>query len=498
MSRAGRLETMLRRISALAAVTVVVTTASWSSAEEALVGPPAPPRSLEMLDRVWTGDFDAMLERRVIRVLAPYSRTLFHLDHGQERGITAELVRDFERWLNKKYAKQLAKRPLTVYLEPATRDDMIERVAAGKADIAAGNVTVTEARSAIADFAAPDDRKPITEIVMTGPTGPAITTAEDLSGHTVHVRESSSYRESLDALNARLEAAGKPKVTLEFVPDALEDEDMMEMLNAGLMQAIVVDDWKAKVWSQILPDVKVVETAKLREGAKVGWVIRKESPKLRAEIEDFYRNWAKKQGVIEYRLAQLMRKVKQIKNNTEDAELKKFDALKQAFLAYGDRYSFDAVLLAAQGYQESRLDQNAKSHVGAIGVMQVMPATGKELQVGDIRVAENNIHAGAKYMDKLMTRYFKDAEFSPRDRTLFAFASYNAGPGNIAKMRKEATARGLDPNLWFNNVEVVTADRIGMETTTYVRNIYKYYVAYKLAIEQRDRQRAAREMVNQK
>jgi membrane-bound lytic murein transglycosylase MltF len=137
-------------------------------------------------------------------------------------------------------------------------------------------------------------------------------------------------------------------------------------------------------------------------------------------------------------------------------------------------------MLAAQGYQESRLDQNAKSHVGAIGVMQIMPATGAALNVGDIRVTESNIHAGAKYMDQLITKYFPDAKFSEYNRPLFAFASYNCGPGNVAKMRKEAARRGLDPDKWFNNVEVVTSERIGIETTTYVRNIYKYYVSYKL------------------
>ena len=152
-------------------------------------------------------------------------------------------------------------------------------------------------------------------------------------------------------------------------------------------------------------------------------------------------------------------------------------------------------MLAAQGYQESQLDQSARSHVGAIGIMQVMPATGAELKVGDIRIAEANVHAGAKYMDRLMTRYLPDATFDETNRTLFAFACYNAGPGNIARMRREAVKRGLDPNLWFNNVEVVTAEKIGLETTTYVRNIYKYYVAYRLLVDVQEAQEKARATV---
>ena len=115
--------------------------------------------------------------------------------------------------------------------------------------------------------------------------------------------------------------------------------------------------------------------------------------------------------------------------------------------------------------------------------MQLMPATGAEMKVGDITVTESNIHAGAKYMDQLMTRYFPDAKFSEGNRPLFAFASYNCGPGNVSKSRREAAKRGLDPDKWFNNVELVIAEKIGTETTTYVRNIYKYYVAYRLTLD---------------
>ena len=152
-------------------------------------------------------------------------------------------------------------------------------------------------------------------------------------------------------------------------------------------------------------------------------------------------------------------------------------------------------MLAAQGYQESALDQSRRGPTGAIGVMQVMPATGDALKVGDIRVIDANIHAGAKYMDQLMTKYFKDAHFDEQDRSLFAFAAYNAGPGNIARMRTEAQKRGLDPDQWFNNVEVVTAEKIGIETTTYVRNIFKYYVSYKLTQEARSSAQTAKEQV---
>lgn len=444
---------------------------------------PAAPRGLSLANKPRTGDFDVMVNSRVIRVLVPYSRTLYFSDKGHERGLTAELVRAFERYLNKTYADRLGKRPLTVIIIPTTRDRLLPDLAAGLGDIAAGNLTETEARLKLVDFLAPRDRKPVRELIVTGPKSPALKSLDDLAGKTVHVRRASSYYESLTALNERLRQSGKAPMQLVMLPDALEDEDVLEMVNAGLLAIVVVDDWKAEMWAQILPGIKVRQDLAVREGGYVGWAFRKNSPQLRQAIDDFYVNHVKKQGVAEYLLKQYMRRIKQIKNNTDDAEYKRFQQTVAFFEKYGKDYRFDPLMLAAQGFQESQLNQQARSRVGAVGIMQIMPATGKELDVGNIQMVESNIHAGAKYMDRLMTKYFPDANFSESNRPLFAFASYNAGPGNIAKMRKEAAARGLDPDKWFNNVEIVVAEKIGIETTTYVRNIFKYYAAYRLMQE---------------
>jgi len=233
----------------------------------------------------------------------------------------------------------------------------------------------------------------------------------------------------------------------------------------------------------------------LRSDAQTGWAIRKDSPQLAAEIDDFFRNWAMKQGVAAYRMNTYMKRIKELKDPTASAENKRFQATLALFEKYGTRYRFDPLMLAAQGYQESRLNQQARSHVGAIGIMQLMPATGAEMKVGDITLAESNIHAGTKYMDQLMSRYFPNANFSEGNRPLFAFASYNCGPGNVATARREAARRGLDPDKWFNNVEIVIAERIGVETTTYVRNIYKYYVAYRLMLDAQEQAERARRQI---
>jgi len=258
---------------------------------------------------------------------------------------------------------------------------------------------------------------------------------------------------------------------------------------------VVVQDYVAEFWSQVFTQLEVHETVALRTGATVAVPIRKNSPRLAAELNAFvaknglgtaFGNIVNKRYLIDTKYA---------KAATSEAERRKFIEMAEFFKKYSDQYSLDYLLMAAQGYQESGLDQNAKSRVGAIGVMQVMPATGKELAVGDIRKIEPNIHAGVKYIRFMMDRYYKDEPMDNLNRGLFTFASYNAGPARIRQLRKEAEKRGLDPNVWFGNVEQIASERIGRETVSYVSNIYKYYIAYKLIAEDRARREQSKEAV---
>jgi membrane-bound lytic murein transglycosylase MltF len=471
---------------------------AWPSAQKAPAAPPAPTaqRALptDAVLKPWKGDFDGMLQKRLVRVLAPYSRTFYFNELGRERGYAADLVRVVEKYLNTTLGKQLGNRPLTFMIVPTTRDKLISGVADGLGDIAV-NLGVSEDRKKVVDFITAPELPPVAEVVLTGPKSPVINSVDDLSGKTVHTRPSSVYHEDLMALNERFKKAGRPLVNIVAVPDALEDEDMMEMLNLGLFEVIIVDDLVANMWAPILPKVKVNKAAVVRTGT-IGWAIRKGSPILQKTIMEAYVNAVQKTPKdLNDRLARYKGRVRQLQNPTGSADYKRFQDTMALFRKYATRYRFDALMLSAQGYQESQLNQEARSPVGAIGLMQVMPATGKELGVGDITVADSNVHAGTKYMDQLIGRELAGAKLDEVNRTLLAFAAYNCGPGNMAKLRKAAEARGLDPNVWFNNVEIVTAEKIGIETTMYVRNIYKYYVAYKLMVDADAVQKAAREAI---
>ncbi len=184
-----------------------------------------------------------------------------------------------------------------------------------------------------------------------------------------------------------------------------------------------------------------------------------------------------------------------VKNAAAESERKKFLNLIDIFRKYGSKYDVDWLLMAAQGYQESQLNQEVRSKVGAVGIMQVMPATGQELGVGDIREVDSNIHAGTKYMRWMINQYYAGEPMTSLDKTLFSLASYNAGAGRVSQLRKEAAKRGLDPNVWFRNVEYVAAEKIGAETVTYVANIFKYYIAYQMVLDSIDKKGQGKEQL---
>jgi len=450
--------------------------------------------ALALPSEKWTGDLEGMIKRRMIRVLVVYSKTFFFVDKGTQRGVAYEAFRKFEEHLNQKLKTRHLR--VNVVFIPVSRDELLPALVEGRGDVAAANLTVTEGREKLVDFTDPLLTE-VSEIVVAGPESPAIAAVDDLAGKEVFVRPSSSYFESLTELNARFKKEGKPEVKLKPAPENLEDEDLLEMLNSGLIKLLVVDSHKARFWKQVFPDLTLHEDVAVRSGGSIAWAIRDNSPKLKVELNEFVKKHGQGTAFGSEIFRRYLKSTKYVKNATSSEEIKKFRELVQFFRQYGDQYSMDWMLMAAQGYQESRLDQNAKSPVGAIGVMQVMPATGKELKVGDIRLTEPNIHAGVKYIRFVVDQYFKDEPMDELNKGLFAFASYNAGPGRVRQLRREAEKQGLDPNVWFNNVERVAAQKIGRESVTYVSNIYKYYIAYKLVQQEHLEREKAKQQVQQ-
>jgi membrane-bound lytic murein transglycosylase MltF len=437
----------------------------------------------------FTGDLEEMLKRRLIRVGVTFNRTHCFIDKGQQRGLAYESIRLFEDDLNADLKTDKLK--VHVAAVPLSRDQLASALLNGKVDLIAAMLTVTPERRTRAAFSEPT-RINVSEVVVTGPGAPTIATVDDLAGQEVFVREQSLYAESLAALNEQLKARGKAAVTISPLPLVLEDDDVLEMVNAGLVPITITDDYLAQFWKKVFTNLTVHADVAVRSGGELAIAVRTENPRLLEAVNTWIRRHGKGdpfRNTIERRY---LDNVKYAKSAASQAERRKYLAVVDLFKKYGAQYDVDYLLMAAQGYQESTLDQNAKSSVGAIGVMQVMPTTGEDLKVGDITEIDANIHAGVKYMRFMMDQYFKDDPMNNLNKGLMTFASYNAGPGRVKQLRREAEKQGLDPNVWFGNVERVASARIGRETVTYVSNIYKYYIAYKLVMEHLERRDAAK------
>jgi len=468
--------------------------------EKAEAPPPAfeleselPPSVREAVLKPFTGDLDELVKRRVVRIGVTYNRTFYFVDKGVQRGIAYEYGQLMQARLNKRFKAGTSNRIHVIFL-PLPREMLPSALIDGKVDLVAAQLPVTPELKKYVEFSDPT-RTNVNQILVTGPGAPAIASIEDLSGREIFARKLGGYNQSLLALNETFKTQGKAPMTIRESPPQLEDDDLLEMVNAGLIPAIVVDDYLAVFWKRVFPNLIVHDSIALSTGGTLAVAIRKNNPQLLAGLNTFMGNYGMGTAFGDRVERQYLVNTKYAKTATSEQERQKFLNVVNLFRKYGDRYQMDYLLMAAQGYQESELNQNARSPVGAIGIMQIMPATGRLLKVGDIGKLEPNIHAGVKYMRDVRNTYFENERMDDLNKALFTFASYNAGPGRIRGLRREAEKRGLNPNVWFGNVEQIASERIGRETVTYVANIFKYYVAYRLVVEENARREAAKAAV---
>lgn len=433
----------------------------------------------------WKGDYEGMIERRVIRVLVPYGGYQFYYDDGQPRGAVYELVQRFETFIN----EQLDRNNIKVYVVviPVSREELLPALLKGHADFVAADLTPTEARSSEFNFSRPL-LTGINEVIVTGPAAPEVATLDDLAGQEIFVRQSSSYFEHLRRLSATMEASGLESPQIEPTDELLEAEDLLEVINAGMIGMTVLDDYKARFWASVFPEITVREDLVINEGGSIAWAIRKDTPELSKVINQFLRKYGKGSMIGNDTFNRYLKDASRVRCANSGQDTQNVEELARLFQDYGEQFDFDWLMLAAQGFQESGLRQDRRSPAGAIGVMQIKPSTAADRNVGidDISTADNNIHAGAKYMRFLADRYFSDEGFDDLNQWLLTLAAYNAGPARATRLRREAAENGYDPNVWFDNVEIIAARRIGHETVTYVSNIFKYYVGYQLISERSD------------
>jgi membrane-bound lytic murein transglycosylase MltF len=332
----------------------------------------------------------------------------------------------------------------------------------------------------------------VDEVLVTHNEMPPIENLTDLGGREIYVLRDSSYVKHLHDINRMLSVVDVSPIEIVEADKRLLSEDILELVNARVIDITVIDDFKGELWEKVLPNITLLDNIKIATNKRAGWVIRKNSPELDSALAAFTRRVQRGTLLGNILFRRYFENTQWIDNPIEQQERDKLAKFIDLFTKYGQQYGFDPLALAAQAFQESRLDNSKRSHRGAVGIMQLMPNTArdKHVNIQDIGKVENNIHAGAKYLRFLRERYFSDPSIEQWDQRLFSWAAYNAGPANIIRVRNATEKQGLDANVWFGNVEILAARKISREPVRYVANIHKYYTAYRL-VQERDRKRQA-------
>jgi membrane-bound lytic murein transglycosylase MltF len=434
---------------------------------------------LHRIDEPFKGDLDKIRKRRLIRVLVSYCKTNYFFDHGKPRGFEYEMLKAYEKFLNRKAKNRYAE--TRMIFVPVPFDRILSDLNNGRGDIAASSLTITPKRKQTVNFTIPYIPE-VDEIVVLNKDVKGLKSVEGLSNRSVYVRKGSSYVTHLQSLNRRLRQMKRPPVNFIESQDYIVTEDILELVNAGIVNITVADRQEAEAWSQVLPDIVIRKDLKINSGGSIGWAVRKGNRKLLSSLNEFIKKNKKGTLLGNILFKRYYQNSKWIKNPVTETERTRLNKMIGLFKKYGRRYHFNYLEISAQAYEESGLDNSKRSPNGAIGIMQVLPETAsdKNINIKDIQRLDNNIHAGTKYLNFLRTRYFSSLKISPADRVFFSWAAYNAGPAKINKMRQETRTRGFNPNKWFFNVEKIADELIGRETVDYVSDINKYYVAYQL------------------
>ncbi|MFV0421690.1 transglycosylase SLT domain-containing protein [Oleidesulfovibrio sp.] len=496
--------TRFLRIAAFLCLLVIAATASWfwlrpEPAPEVPVLPEPVTENGKKLRRKlleqgifrpFTGDLKEIQQRKVLRVLVPYNRSDFFLDGAMQRGLAYDTGRAFQKWLNKKLGLKGEQRITFLYI-PAAPDDMLRMLSEGQADIIGFEATLPAE-------APPDMRFTTTwtqtakAVVVSSKDAPALESVSQLAGKHIYALKSSALAGITADVSRQLVQQGLKEIKVTEAEGGLTQEDLMELVDGEAIAFAAVDYEKAQLWATVLSNLKIEENAVLTDTAARAWVVRKESIQLKSVCDSFIKYY-RRSGDYAWLQQKYYDRTTYVADAGRSDELESLEATLPLFEKYGEMYDFAPLLLAAQGYQESRLNQSARSNRGAVGIMQLLPSTAaaKPVNMPDISTPDKNIHAGVKYLSHLRQTYFSGDAISYLDKMLFSFAAYNAGPGNMRKARRKTAEMGLNPDVWMDNLEVGIARTVGQQPIEYVRNIIKYYIVFQLVHEHQHIRRAA-------
>jgi membrane-bound lytic murein transglycosylase MltF len=398
-------------------------------------------RAIRTDDFAWSGP------RSVIRALVPLSRSYFYIDRTDESGLAYDAMRALALGLRAPGPGRSG-RP-TVVIIPTRHDRMLSALVDGAGDIALGSIAVTGHRNEQAVFSLPTISR-IEDVIVTGPTAPKLSSIDDLSGQAIYVRPSSSAFEAVGALNQKLVQAGRPPARVVAVDDLFEDDDLLQLVDAGILPTTVVKDYAAEAMAKVFDRVVVRADLVIATGVSTVIAIRKDAPLLHQIIDDFVDGHKAGSTFGDALLAKHVGDVVRLASPAAAPALQRFRRLSPQLQKDGSEFAVDWQLIAAQQFEESGL--------GA---------------------SDAQVRASAQALRAAIDKDYRDAAINPLNQVLFALAAHQAGDAAVAGWRRAAASAGLDPNVWFYNVEIISAHQAGRKTVDYVSNIYKYYTAYK-------------------
>ncbi|MCI5147922.1 MAG: lytic transglycosylase F [Candidatus Electrothrix sp. MAN1_4] len=443
-----------------------------------------PPRERE----IWLGDLDGILERGQLRVLLSFSPTFFFQAKGQKMGLSTEILKRYEQFLNDQVV--LGDKKMKLVFLPTPQERLLADLLAGKGDIVAADIQIQPAQKKQVKYISPVALE-IQEVLVTRPDAAQFKSIFNLSGQKITVRANSPYAASLQELNNTLTSIGRKPVVIQEADPFLKDENLLEMTAAGLLPMTVIDSHVGKFWSTILHNIQLHKKIALRTAKELTWAIRADNILLEESIKYFKKNDYFPQNAHQALTEYYRKRGDFLKNNLELGPLEHYQSMQAFFEKYGKKYHFPPLLLAALAFQTSEFDPEFIGKNRAVGVMGLDPSAilqeGLKTDLKKIREPAYNIETAARYLRFLIDRYFSSPTLSKLDQTLMALAAYKANPEQVTAARKKAALAGYNPDIWFNHTEnAFLSEDLGeyKNIAQYVGNIYKYSKAYEYFLAQ--------------
>ena len=413
-----------------------------------------------------------------LRVLVNQGRNTYSSVRGQATGIENLRLEAFLHFLN--LPRGGTTRSVRMKVIPLPKEQLLAALQHGEGDLLVpGEVLDLPATSSLVASQPIAQQVPLVAVTRQGLHH--YQRIEQLAGRVLVLPAGSAAMPAIQRINQQLRDSHKPPLMIDWADPSLGPEDVLEMVSAGIYRLAVVELPVAERWARVLPGLRIERKLEFDRG-DLTWVVRRDAPILLASVNFFLRNDTPASSVDDAFLRTYRRQYK-VHNPLSAADLRRLEKLRPVLQRHAAQHNLDWLLLAALAYKESSLNPAARGGHGATGLMQVTPAAGRSVGVGNIQNLDNNVEAAARYLDKIRRSYFANPQMAERERMAFMLAAYNLGPQRVQNMRAEARRRGLNANQWFFQVERIAAETLGLHTVTYVGSLNKYYQAF---ADQRD------------